>query len=203
MEENNLKHTEKGFKKYNMRDQALMQFFTDNMLEEVRSTPAKVKKPRKKDVGKPQKPRKESPPKIAFLHRDGRDNVPHFSCDAIPALSGYHILKVTPIQVTDEQKAQIAQVRAYLSSKTVSRKARKKDEEKAQALINKQQKLEASVVPTHVPILTMNPAQGQGQGFQSFVPAPNSSVQQAGGQAPPGVQPQQNVNFVPHQGGGV
>lgn len=204
-EDRGLKHPEA--RKYNMRDAALAQFFTDQIMEAVRTAPPKAPKKKKTEpeAGKPAKKPRAQMPKIAVLQRDGQA-VPHFSFDAIPSLTNFYILSIAPRKVTDEQKAQVAAIRSYLHIETEARKARKKATEVAEREAKKQMKVQNSIVPTQVPTLTMNPnfnAPAGAVGLQAFVPQPTQAYipqqqyQQQVGNTPIGFAPAAGVSFVP------
>jgi hypothetical protein len=196
-----LKHPQQ--RRYNMRDADLARFFTDQIMEAVRSAPPKA--PKKKKEGA--KPKKESGPKIAVLQRDNQD-IPHFSFDAIPSLTNYYILPVIPRHVTDDQKLQVDAIRKFLKEATEGRKADKKKSDVAERDAKKAQKLQNSVVPTTVPTLTLQQpimaAPGAAQGLQGYVPqavpsfvAQPGQVQQMAGNTPQGFAPTPGVTFTP------
>lgn len=200
-EKRQLKHPQQ--RRYNMRDADLARFFTDQIMEAVRSAPPKAPKKRKEGA----KPKKETGPKIAILQRNNQE-IPHFSFDAIPSLTNYYILPVIPRQVTAEQKAQVDDIRKFLHEETEGRKANKKASDAAERDAKKAQKLQNAVVPTTVPTLTLQQpimaAVGGGPGLQGYVPqavpsyvAQPGQVQQLAGNTPQGFAVTPGVTFVP------
>lgn len=152
-EAHGLKHPE--FKKYIMRDAALSALITDQMLEALKVAQPKTVKKRKEGA-----PVKEKSPKVVMLERNGHE-VPHFSFDGIPILSGYFILDLAPRSVTNAQKEAIAGTRAFLAGLTETRKEGRKAVAKADREAKKANQIKTAIVPTQV--MTLNAAQAAPQ----------------------------------------
>lgn len=183
-EQKGLKHPTE--KKYIMRDEALLKFIPDSSLEALRLHKKKVEKKKKE----PAKPKRETP-QVKILERNGQQ-VAHFSYDAIPALCGGFILDLLPKNVSQEQKDAIVAVRTHLAELTKVRKEDRKKRAKDEREANKAEKMQKSVVPTQVAVLSVN--------AQYAMAAQQMAAQQQGQQAGQGpfgnFAPQPGVTFV-------
>lgn len=128
----------------------------------------KKKKAAKKDT--PAKPKKDQP-RTKILDRDGQP-IAHFNFDAIPALSSFLFLDLDPINVTEAQKVQVADVRTYLKKLTAGRVEGRKVSSQKERAAKTAQKVRESITPTQVFSLTLNaPAPTgvvPGAGFGAF-----------------------------------
>lgn len=133
------------------------------------------KNPKKKKTAKkaePAKPKKDQP-RTKILDRDGQP-IAHFNFDAIPSLSSFLFLDLDPINVTDAQKAQVADVRTYLKKLTAGRVEGRKVSSQKERAAKTAQKARESIVPLTVFSLSINANAGQtaapqpGSGFAGF-----------------------------------
>lgn len=152
IERDGLKHPDE--RKFIMRNEALRQIVTDADMETLKTLKPKTVK-KKKEVKESSKARKEQP-KIKAILRDGAE-VLHFNFDVIPAIAGMHILPLVPRHVSDVQKTQIAEVRAYLSTLTAQRGVARKEDAALKKKNKQTQDIQRNIVPTQVMMLNMNP----------------------------------------------
>jgi hypothetical protein len=141
------------------------------------------KNPKKKKVAKKEstKPKKDQP-RTKFLPREGiAEPVAHFNFDAIPSLSSFLMLDLDPIGVTENQKAQVADVRTYLKKLTAGRVEGRKVSSKKEREAKTAQKVRESVIPLQVFSLSLNansvqPAGQPGAGFGAFAPQSQAPI---------------------------
>lgn len=195
-------------KKYIARDAALQALIGEENFKALATMKPKNAK-KKKESAKP----KVEKPRIKVLERNGQP-VEHLSFDTIPALSTFFILDLSPLAISDEHRAKIAEIRNFLKGLTESRKGARAASAKKDREDKKREKVHESIVPTQIFTLSPNPnfqfpvqpAAGGQPNFQNFVPAVQQQPafggggfqqQQPGGPtAPTGFVPVPGVTFV-------